>query len=128
MQPLDMAMSAIIPPWVKPVLIGLAVSVALGGAAAGGATVNGWRLNAEHQREMTAEKARYDDLNEKVLEQNRAVAALAASKQAADDRRKLAEGYAASLLTRINNRDQAVASSTAVNCDGVLKEAWGNWR
>lgn len=102
--------------------------VAMAGAAAAGAAINGWRLDAHHQLEMTAEKARYDDLSDKVREQNRAVEVLHASTEAADQRRELAENYAAGILQRLGTRDQKVANSTATNCDGVLKEAWGTWR
>lgn len=125
---LSFAADAVIPPWVKPVLIGLVVAIALGGAAAGGAAVNGWRLDAAHQKEMTAEKDRYDELSDKVREQNRAVEAMGFAKKAADERRDQAERFAAFAMQHINNRDLAVANSKATNCDGVLKEAWGNWR
>lgn len=118
----------LIPVQYRIIAMVIGAAIVLTAAAAGGAAVNGWRLDGEHQRAMATEKERYDDLYTKVLEQNRAVDALNASTKAADDRRKLAEGYAATLLVRINNRDQAVATSTATTCDGVLKDAWGNWR
>jgi len=102
-------------------------AIALCAAAAGGATINGWRLDAEHQRSMTEEKARYDALVDTVREQNRAVTAMKASTDAADDRRKLAEQYAAGIITRIGTRTDSVNNSQATNCDGVLRGAWGNW-
>lgn len=125
---LSFAADAVIPPWVKPLVIGVAVVAALGAAAGGGAAINGWRLDADHQRAMTAEKARYDELSDKVREQNRAVEALGAAKQAADGRRELAERYAAGIIGRIGTREQAVANSQATNCDGVLRDAWKGWQ
>lgn len=103
-------------------------AIALGAAAAGGATINGWRLDAEHQRAMTEQKDRYDALSDKVREQNRAVELMQKDTAAADDRRKLAEQYAAGIINRIGTRTDAVNNSKATNCDGVLRDAWGNWQ
>lgn len=103
-------------------------AIALGAAAAGGATINGWRLDSEHQRAMTEQKDRYDALADKIREQNRAVELMQKDTAAADERRKLAEQYAAGIINRIGNRTDAVNNSKATNCDGVLRDAWGNWQ
>ena len=105
----------------------IALLAALVAAAAGGATANGWRLDAAHQRAMTEEKDRYDALSAQVREQNRAVEVLRASTKAAQDKAVLAGRYAASLATVVDRRVSAVAASKATNCDGVLRDAWG-WK
>lgn len=105
----------------------IALLVALAAAAAGGATVNGWRLDADHQRAMTAEKGRYDALADQVREQNRAVEVLGASTKAAQEKADLAQHYAAGLAAMVDRRAAAVAASQATNCDGVLRDAWG-WK
>ncbi len=106
----------------------LALAIALVAAAAAGATVNGWRLDGDHQRELTAAADRYEQLAEKVREQNRAVTAMKAASDAADGRRQIAEDYANAVLGRIANRDAGVANSKQPDCNGVLREAWGNWK
>jgi beta-glucosidase-like glycosyl hydrolase len=97
-------------------------------AATAGAMVNGWRLDAAHQRALTAKQAEYDALLDKVREQNRAVEALQAQSDAAEERRKMAEAFAADAIKRAKNREDAVANSKATTCDGVLREAWGVWK
>lgn len=110
-------------------LFGLALLlVLLAGAAAAGAAVNGWRLDGDHQRALAAKDVAYEALAETVREQNRGVAAMKAATEAAEERRKVAETYAADILKRVNNKAQAVANSKAVDCKGVLQEAWGNWK
>lgn len=106
----------------------IAILVAMVLAAGAGAVTNGWRLDAAHQRAMTAKQGEYDQLADKVREQNRGIERLAATTAAADERRKLAESYAADITKRIGNRARDVANSTATDCNGVLKEAWGTWQ
>ena len=106
----------------------IALAFVLAAAAAAGSTVNGWRLDADHQRVMAAEKSRYDALVDTVREQNRAVTAMKAASDSADERRKLAEQYASGIITRIGTRTDSVNNSKATNCDGVLSEAWGRWK
>jgi hypothetical protein len=106
----------------------LAGAVALAAAAVGGAAINGWRLDGAHQRELAGKRAEYDALNDKVREQNRAVEALGAAKVAADDRRQVAEKFAASAIARAKDRGVAVAASQAPDCAGVMREAWEGWK
>lgn len=103
----------------------IALLMALAAAAVGGAEVNGWRLDAVHLRALATEKDRYDALAEKVREQSRAVEALGASTKVAQDQAELAKHYAAGLSTAIDRRAADVAASSATNCDGVLRAAWG---
>lgn len=103
------------------------LAISLITAAAGGAVVNGWRLDADHQRAMTAEKDRYDALADKVREQDRAVEALGASTKAAQAQADLAKRYNVSLAAALDRRAAAVTASKATNCDGVLRDAWG-WK
>ena len=91
-----------------------------------GWTINGWRLDGDHQREVASQKRQYDDLAAKVGEQNRGIDALATAAAHADERRRIAERYAGDALKRLNSRSDSVAASTATDCGGVLQEAWGN--
>jgi hypothetical protein len=50
---------------------------------------------------------------------------MAASTKAADDRRDMAERFAASTIKATGARESAARASGATNCDGVLREAWG---
>jgi hypothetical protein len=106
----------------------VAGAVALAAAAATGAAVNGWRLDAVHQRELATKRAEYDALADKVREQNRAVEVLGAAKVAADERRQVAEKFAASTIAHTKDRSATVAASTAPDCAGVMREAWGAWK
>lgn len=108
------------------ILFGLAVlALLLAGAAAAGATINGWRLAAEHQVELAQKVARITELEAAVATQNSATELLKAASDAAEERRQLAESMAADAVRRLGNRADVVANSRATNCDGVLKEAWG---
>ena len=112
----------IVPPWAKL----LAAGMALVAAAGVGAAVNGWRLNSAHQAEMAAEKDKYELLAGKVREQNSAVAAMGMVAKASDERREVAERYAADVIKAISKRSASVAASKEATCDGVLREAWGS--
>jgi hypothetical protein len=104
----------------------LAILLVCAGAA--GAVVNGWRLDAAHQKELAAKDVAYEALAETVREQNRGVAAMKAATDAAEERRQVAKTYAADVLRRVDNKAQAVANSKATTCDGVLQEAWRTWK
>lgn len=97
-------------------------------AAAGGALVNGWRLKAGHESALRMKEAAYSALKEKVTEQNAAIAALQGKTEAAEGLRKQAEEHAKEVNRRIADRSAAVGASKATNCDGVLSEAWENWK
>jgi hypothetical protein len=112
----------------RAMFIAAALGVALLAAAAGGAIVNGWRLDGAHQRALATKQGEYDALASTVREQNRAVDALAAAKVAADERRQLAEKLAAGAIARAGARGAAAASSKATDCDGVMREAWEGWK
>jgi hypothetical protein len=103
-------------------------AVLLAGAAAGGAIVNGWRLDGVHQRALAAKDRRIGELQAAISDQNRAVEAMKLQSEAADQRRQVAEKYAADVIQRIRTRDEVVATSKATDCAGVLKEAWGVWK
>jgi hypothetical protein len=110
-------------------LVGIvALTGALAAAAAGGAVVNGWRLDGAHQRELAEKREQYDALASKVREQSRAVEVMRLKSEAAEGRRKLAEFYAADVLKRLGHRSEVVASSKAPDCAGVMREAWGVWQ
>lgn len=64
----------------------------------------------------------------KLIEQNAAVQNLGAEKRAADERRQVAEKFAAAAIARARSRGGAVAASQAPDCDGVMGEAWGSWK
>lgn len=118
----------LIPPQYRVLASLAALAVALAGSAAAGAVINGWRLDGGHQRALAQEKHKYDELADKVREQNRAVDALAAAGKTADQRRQVAERYTASIIAGLDRRSVAVAGSKSLDCDGVLREAWGNWQ
>lgn len=118
----------LIPPQYRLLASIIALAVAMACAAAGGWLVNGWRLEGAHQKAIAAKQAEYDALATKVREQNHAVDILRQNTEAADTRRKQAEKFAADALKRINSRSGDVANSQAPDCDGVLREAWGNWK
>jgi hypothetical protein len=94
------------------------------GAFAAGALVNGWRLESGHAKEIATLTKERDDLATQIREQNHAVDTMKALSEAADSRRKLAEGMAQTALQQINDRAAAVTASKAPDCDGVLREAW----
>lgn len=94
----------------------------------GGWLVNGWRIDGSHQREIAKITSDLTTEQGKVREQNHAVDILRKSTEAADTRRRQAEKFATDALKRIDSRSGAVASSQAPDCDGVLREAWGNWK
>lgn len=97
-------------------------------AAAGGAVVNGWRLDGAHQRALTAKQAEYDALASAVREQNRAVEKMGDATKAAVERRQTAEKFAATAIARAGARGAAAAASNATDCDGVLRENWEGWK
>lgn len=90
-----------------------------------------WRASVVQEgwdsRDLTA-KVEIADLTAAIREQNRAVEAMGAAAKDADDRRKLAEGYAARIVKSLDRRAAGVASSTATNCDGVMRDAWEAWK
>lgn len=108
------------------ITIVLAVLMALAGAA--GWLVNGWRLDGPHARELAARDATIATLKAAVDQQNAAIRAAGAASAAADDRRKQAETVAARAIDRMKARSAAVATSTATDCAGVLRDSWGAWK
>lgn len=121
-------MIEIIPGRYRLAATGAALVLALGAAAAGGAIVNGWRLEAMHRRELAGERDARGALERRLLEQDAAVALLGAQRRAADERRQLAERLAAAAIDSAASRAKAVAASRAPDCDGVMREAWGSWK
>lgn len=107
---------------------GLALLLALAVAAGGGAVVNGWRLEALHRRTLAGEQDARMVLERRLLENYAAVALLGAERQAAEERRQLAERLAAAAIDSAASRGKAVAASRAPDCDGVMREAWGSWK
>lgn len=109
--------------------IGAAVlGLSMVGAAMAGAVINGWRLDAAHQRALAAEKGGRVAAEKQLLEQSAAVEKLGAAKVAADERRQVAEKFAAAAIAGTKVRAAAVAASQAPDCDGVMREAWAGWR
>lgn len=105
-----------------------AVVLALAGAAAAGAVANGWRLDAAHQRALTSETSKRTAVEKLLLEQSAAVDKLGAERRAADERRQVAEKFAAAAIARTQSRSAAVAASQAPDCGGVMREAWADWK
>lgn len=105
-----------------------AVILALSGAATVGAVVNGWRLDGVHQRALAVEVDKRVVAERKLDDQTAAVARLGDAKAAADERRQVAEKFAASAIARTQTRAAAVAASQAPDCSGVMREAWEGWR
>ena len=105
-----------------------ALALVLAGAAAAGAVVNGWRLDGAHQRALASEKDKRVAVEKLLDEQSAAVDKLGAEKRAADERRQVAEKFAASAIARAKDRSAAVAASQAPDCGGVMREAWEGWR
>jgi uncharacterized protein YlxW (UPF0749 family) len=88
----------------------------------------GWDArDATAKVELAQKQAEYDLLAGKVIEQNRAVEALAAASAAADERRLAAERLAAGMVKALDRRAADVAASTATTCDGVMRDAWEKW-
>ncbi|WP_312552418.1 hypothetical protein [Massilia sp.] len=104
------------------------LSLALAGAATAGAVINGWRLDTANQRALASEKDKRVAVEKLLVEQSVAVDKLGAEKRAADERRQVAEKFAASAIARTKDRGAAVAASQAPDCDGVMREAWEGWR
>lgn len=104
--------------------IALAAALLIGSALAG-AMVNGWRLDGEHQRALSAERAHYAELQAKVNAQNAAVQAMGIQAAEADKRRALAESMAKTVLGSIDKRAAAVKASQAPDCAALLRESWG---
>lgn len=105
-----------------------ALVLALAAAATAGAVANGWRLNAAHLRVLATEREKRVAVETRLLEQSAAVDKLGADKVAADERRQVAEKFAAAAIARTQNRAAAAAASHAPDCDGVMREAWGSWK
>ena len=104
------------------------LTLAIAGAAASGAVINGWRLDAAHQRALASEKDRRIAAERRLDAQSAAVDKLGAEKVSADERRQVAEKFAADAIARAKDRGAAVAASRAPDCDGVMREAWGSWK
>lgn len=121
-------MMAIIPAQYRLAAGALALALVLVGAAAAGAVVNGWRLDAVHQRALASEIDKRIAAERKLDDQTAAVARLGDAKAAADERRQVAEKFAATAIARTQTRADAVAASQARNCSGVMREAWEGWR
>jgi siroheme synthase len=104
------------------VLASLLLVVGAGGGAA-------WYLTdralTQARADLVAEQGVSAELRASIDLQNSAVDAMAASTKAADDRRDMAERYAASAIKATGAREAAARASAATNCDGVLREAWG---
>ncbi len=105
-----------------------ALAMVLAGAAAAGAVVNGWRLDGAHQRALASEIDKRIAAERKLDDQVAAVARLGDAKVAADERRQMAEKFAASAIARTQTRAAAVAASKAPDCDGVMREVWEGWK
>lgn len=121
-------MIAIIPPQYRLAAGALALTLVLASAVGAGAVVNGWRLDAVHQRALASEKSKRTAVETLLAEQSAAVDKLGAEKRAADERRQVAEKFAASAIARAKDRGAAVAASQAPDCSGVMREAWEGWR
>ena len=121
-------MMAIIPPQYRLAAGALALTLVLVGAAGAGAVVNGWRLDAVHQRALASEKSKRIAVEALLAEQSAAVDKLGAATRAADERRQVAEKFAASAIARTGSRAAAVAASQAPDCSGVMREAWEGWK
>lgn len=94
----------------------------------GGWMVNGWRLDGNHREAIAAMQTEIDLRDESIREQNKGVEAARAATASADERRKVAERYAAGILKTLDAQSAAVAGSKQTTCDGVLREAWENWK
>jgi hypothetical protein len=105
-----------------------ALVLALAAAAGAGAVANGWRLDAAHQRALAAEVSKRAGVEKELLEQSAAVDKLGTEKRASDERRQVAEKFAAAAIARTQSRAAAVASSQAPDCAGVVREAWAGWK
>lgn len=105
-----------------------ALVLALAGAASAGAVVNGWRLDSTHQRVLAREITKRTAVEKLLVEQSAAVNKLGDEKRAADERRQVAEKFAAAAIARTQSRGAAVAVSQAPDCDGVMREAWASWK
>ena len=104
------------------------LALVLVGAVAAGAVINGWRLDGAHQRALATEKSKRVAVETLLAEQSAAVDKLGAEKRAADERRQVAEKFAASAIARTGSRAAAVAASQAPDCTGVMREAWEAWK
>ena len=121
-------MMALVPPQYRLAAGALALTLVLAVAAGAGAVVNGWRLGGVHQRALASEKDKRVAVEKLLTEQSTAVDKLGAEKRAADERRQAAEKFAASAIARAKDRGAAVAASQALDCSGVMREAWEGWR
>lgn len=121
-------MMALVPPQYRLAAGALALTLVLAVAAGAGAVVNGWRLDGVHQRALASEIDKRIAAERKLDDQLAAVARLGDAKAAADERRQVAEKFAASAIARTQTRAAAVAASQAPDCSGVMRGAWEGWR
>lgn len=106
----------------------LGVVFALAVVFGAGWVVNGWRLEGGHAQAIVEKDRIIANLNAAILTQNAANDLLHEKKIAADERRKLAADMSKSVLDGIEAKAARAASSTATDCDGVLREAHGDAR
>lgn len=74
---------------------------------------------------LTKEQGASAALRSSIAIQNSAMDAMALSVAAADERRDVAERYAATAIKATGARQASARASAATTCDGVLREAWG---
>jgi opacity protein-like surface antigen len=110
----------------------IALAVAMAAAAAAAVVVEHWRMDGDMQRAIATEKASYavllaqhNALTISTTKQNGAVDLLAVKADAADQRRALAEKYAAGIIQTKNQRIAEILAGKATTCEGVLRESWG---
>lgn len=125
---IDVGLDDLVAPKWKLALALFAILALVAAVFGAGAVVNGWRLGVAHAAELAEKDKKYDELNDLVREQNRAVGVMAANTDAADQRRKVAEQYATGVIVGIGRRTAAVNAIQAPDCDGVLRDAWGQWK
>lgn len=109
----------------KVAAIGLSGLLVVTAAGLGG---NWWMAARDRDKAevaLTKEQGASAALRGSIAIQNSAVDAMALSVAAADERRDVAERYAATAIKATGARQASARASAATTRDGVLREAWG---
>lgn len=125
MSMIEMAGGAVVGGIWKVAAIALAGLLVVGGAGGGTALWLAGSARDKAEAALTREQGASAALRASITIQNSAVDAMALSVAAADDRRDVAERYAATAIKATGARQASARASAATTCDGVLREAWG---
>ena len=108
--------------WKVWAAIGIVIAI-IGGSFSAGWKVSEWRLDAKYTKQLSEKDAQISDLSLKISTQNSAVDILDEKTRNAKAQQKLVADLKKEFLATLGTKAEAVANSTATDCEGVLKEA-----